>query len=100
MPAVAKKPEVAKKLPAVPESKIKKEKHRLGARALLTRRKFLKRAVIGKRRRENLLRAEKYAKEYIKAEHDLIDQKRAAKKEGSYFVPGEAKLAFVIRIRG
>ena len=39
-------------------------------------------------------------KEYRKAERDLIEAKRAAKKDNSFFVPAEPKLAFVVRIKG
>lgn len=45
-------------------------------------------------------RAEKYIKEYRTVEKQEIDLIRSAKKEGSVIVPAEAKLAFVIRIRG
>jgi len=44
--------------------------------------------------------AVKYAAEYAKEDQDLIDNKRAAKKAGNFFVEGEAKIAFVIRTRG
>merc|ERR1719469_1577383 len=44
--------------------------------------------------------AEKYAAEYAAADAALIKGKRDAKKAGSFFVEGEAKIAFVIRIRG
>ena len=44
--------------------------------------------------------AEKYAKEYAAEEKSVIDAKRAAKKAGNFFVEPEAKIAFVIRIRG
>ena len=47
-----------------------------------------------------LANAEKYAKEYAAAEQALIDGKRKAKKEGSFFVEGEPKVAFLIRIKG
>ncbi len=45
-------------------------------------------------------RAEKYIKEDRTVEKQEIDLIRSAKKEGSVIVPAEAKLAFVIRIRG
>ena len=45
-------------------------------------------------------RAENYVKEYRTQEQDVIRMKRQAKKVGNFYVPGEAKLAFVIRIRG
>ena len=44
--------------------------------------------------------AEKYFNEYQKADSDLIAAKRDAKAKGSFFVEGEAKVAFIIRIRG
>ena len=44
--------------------------------------------------------AEKYAKEYEAADQTMIDGKRAAKKAGQFYVEGEAKVAFVIRIKG
>jgi len=44
--------------------------------------------------------AEKYAKEYEAADKATIDGKRAAKKAGQFFVEGEAKVAFIIRIKG
>lgn len=45
-------------------------------------------------------RAEKYIKEYRTKEKQEIRLIRDAKKQGSVIVPAEAKLAFVIRIRG
>jgi len=45
-------------------------------------------------------RAEKYVNEYKAKERDEIRQKHVAKTAGSFYVPSEAKLAFVIRIRG
>merc|ERR1712008_460805 len=45
-------------------------------------------------------RAENYVKEYRDLEREDIRLKRDAMKEGAVIVPAEAKLAFVIRIRG
>lgn len=45
-------------------------------------------------------RAERYVKEYRQKERDEIRLKRQAKNRGNYYIPGEARLAFVIRIRG
>ncbi|XP_055906476.1 60S ribosomal protein L7 [Eupeodes corollae] len=90
----------AKKLPAVPESKLKFAKKRISRRAILTKRKVKRSAVIAIRKRENLIRAEKYSHEYAKADRREIKMKRLAKARGQYYVPGESKLAFVIRIRG
>jgi len=47
-----------------------------------------------------LANAEKYHKEYAAADQALIDGKRKAKKEGKFFVESEAKVAFIIRIKG
>lgn len=100
MTAVDKKKVDAKKLPAVPESKLKTAKKVLSARAIASKRKLIKRTTIKLRVRENFLRAEKYAKEYARADRREIDKRRAAKKAGNYYIPGEARLAFVMRIRG
>lgn len=100
MTKVDKKKAEAKKLPAVPESKLKLQKKRLSARSVLIKRKLKKRTTIALRKRENFLRAEKYAHEYAKAERREITLRRFAKKKGHYYVPAEAKLAFVMRIRG
>lgn len=53
-----------------------------------------------KKTREIFIRAEKYVKAYRAKERDEIRLMREAKKRGNYYIPGEAKLAFVIRIRG
>merc|ERR1711962_1127976 len=45
-------------------------------------------------------RAEKYVKEYRDAERDELRLTREAKKAGNFYVAAEAKLAFVMRIRG
>jgi large subunit ribosomal protein L7e len=45
-------------------------------------------------------RAESYIKEYRDAEREKIRLIRTAKQEGSFYVPAEPKLAFVVRIKG
>jgi large subunit ribosomal protein L7e len=45
-------------------------------------------------------RAEKYVQEYLSSERDEIRMRRQAKALGNFYVPGEAKLAFVVRIKG
>jgi large subunit ribosomal protein L7e len=45
-------------------------------------------------------RAESYVKEYRDAEREKIRLSRLAKQEGSYYVPDEPKLVFVVRIKG
>ena len=45
-------------------------------------------------------RAETYVKEYREAEREKIRLARLSKQEGSFYVPAEPKLVFVIRIKG
>ncbi|KAJ7358993.1 Transducin (beta)-like 3 [Desmophyllum pertusum] len=52
------------------------------------------------KRKDIFKRAEKYVKEYRQQEKDEIRMKRMARKHANFYVPAEAKLAFVIRIRG
>jgi large subunit ribosomal protein L7e len=51
-------------------------------------------------RNEYFKRAEKYVSEYRSMERDVIRQKRIARSTGSFYAEEEAKLAFVIRIKG
>jgi len=51
-------------------------------------------------RRDIFKRAEKYAAEYKRLEANEIRLKRVARNSGSFYVPDEAKIAIVIRIRG
>jgi len=51
-------------------------------------------------RRTVLKRAEKYASEYRKAERNQVRLRRIARNSGNFYVEGDAKLAFVVRIRG
>jgi large subunit ribosomal protein L7e len=45
-------------------------------------------------------RAEKYVKEYRDAEREKIRLSRLSKRDGSFYVPAEPKLVFVVRIKG
>jgi len=51
-------------------------------------------------RRSIFKRAESYVKEYREKSRNLIKFKREAKNAGNFYVEPEAKVAFVIRIRG
>lgn len=55
--------------------------------------RFKKRKVIFKR-------AEQYVREYRAKERDEIRLARQARNKGNYYVPADAKLAFIVRIRG
>eukprot|EP00088_Acartia_fossae_P067629 TRINITY_DN8458_c0_g1_i1.p1 TRINITY_DN8458_c0_g1~~TRINITY_DN8458_c0_g1_i1.p1 ORF type:complete len:244 (-),score=75.79 TRINITY_DN8458_c0_g1_i1:172-903(-) len=88
------------KLPAVPETILKRRKRQAESRALRAKQALKVKADRKAKRTQYFKRAEQYCKEYRKAELDELRLKREAKKEGNFYVPSEPKLAFVIRIRG
>ncbi|XP_020287961.1 60S ribosomal protein L7 [Pseudomyrmex gracilis] len=90
----------AKKLPAVPESVLKRRKAREAVKAARLKISIKNRAAQYKKRKAIFKRAEKYVKEYRQKERDEIKLNRMARLRGNYYIPGEARLAFVIRIRG
>lgn len=84
----------------VPESFLKKRKtvaevkaRRANAAAVQKKKNKTSRKVIFKR-------AEQYVKEYRMADRSLIRLRRQARKNNNFFVEPEAKVIFVIRIRG
>merc|ERR1739848_822310 len=89
-----------KKLPAVPETILKRRKrqqeNRAARAAALAKDRVARRA----KRVDIFKRAEKYVKEYRDRERDELRLTREAKKAGNFYVPAEPKLAFVMRIRG
>lgn len=89
-----------KGLPAVPESVLKHRKRRLAARHAKLQSQVKRRSDDIKKKKNIFKRAEQYVKEYRIKERDEIRLVRQARSRGNYYVPGEAKLAFVIRIRG
>jgi large subunit ribosomal protein L7e len=52
------------------------------------------------RRKIIFKRAEKYVKEYRSQEKEEVRLKRVARAAGDYYVPGQAKVYFAIRIKG
>lgn len=88
------------KQPLVPESVLKKRRTLDQIKA--------KRAALAQAEKKNrkvkrdiaFKSAEKYVKEYRAMENSMIRLRRQAKAAGNFYVPPEAKLAFVIRIRG
>lgn len=97
----ATKPAAAgKKLPAVPESKLKDAKRRLSTRGSLLLRKRVLKSRLALRKRQNLIRAERYTRTYLKLQRNVIEEARAAKKAGNIYIPERPKVALVIRIRG
>lgn len=89
-----------KKLPAVPESKLKDGKRRLTTRSTLLIRKRVLKSKVNLRKRQNLIRAERYTRTYLKLQRTVIDQAREAKKAGNIYIPERPKVALVVRIRG
>merc|ERR1712107_225992 len=89
-----------KKLPAVPETILKRRKRQSENRAARAAALAKARVARKQKRVEIFKRAEKYVKEYQNRERDELRLAREAKKEGNYYVPAEPKLALVIRIRG
>merc|ERR1712223_529320 len=89
-----------KKLPAVPETILKRRKRQQENKA--TRAASLAKDRVARRakRVEIFKRAEKYVKEYRDRERDELRLFREAKKSGNFYVAAEPKLAFVMRIRG
>ncbi|XP_067047570.1 large ribosomal subunit protein uL30-like [Acropora muricata] len=89
-----------KKIPRVPETLLKKRKkfEKLKAAREEAARKEEKK----QQEKEKIIfkKAEQYVMEYRRQEDDELRIKRTARKDGNFYVPAEAKLAFVIRIRG
>merc|ERR1712002_810200 len=88
------------KLPAVPETILKRRKKQAENRALRAKEAVKAKVARKTKRAEIFKRAEKFAKEYQDQERDEIRLRRDARKEGNYYVPSDARLAFVMRIRG
>jgi len=91
---------MAPKLPAVPETILKRRKRQAEARANRAKEDAAAKIARKAKRVDIFKRAEKYAKEYQDEERQEIKLKRDAKKEGDFYVAADPKLAFVMRIRG
>lgn len=84
----------------VPETILKRRKRRAEQRAKVNVRKAKLALKARKKKLEIFKRAEKYVKEHRQRVRQEIQLKREARKAGNFYVPDEARLAFVIRIRG
>jgi len=93
-------PAAGKKLPAVPESILKRRKNNAVSKVAQLQRAAKQRRLVRNKKVKIFKRAEQYVKEYRQKERDEIRLVRQAKNQGNYYVPAEPKLAFVIRIRG
>jgi large subunit ribosomal protein L7e len=83
-----------------PESVLKKRKTVDQLKAKAAADKVQQRKTNKTQRRTIFKRAEKYVKEYRETERSLIRFRRQAKNNGGYYIDPEAKLVFVVRIRG
>jgi len=84
----------------VPETLLKKRKsHEKSAADKIAALKKKHKAAREKRR-EIFKRADQYVKEYRSKERSEISYRRQARAAGNFYVPAEAKLAFVVRIKG
>ncbi|KAK4547554.1 60S ribosomal protein L7 [Oleoguttula mirabilis] len=84
----------------VPETLLKKRKSQDKERADKAEERETKKKANKQKREQIFKRAESYVKEYRDGEREKIRLARVAKQEGSYYVPAEPKLVFVIRIKG
>ncbi|KAK4250611.1 ribosomal protein L30, ferredoxin-like fold domain-containing protein [Corynascus novoguineensis] len=84
----------------VPETLLKKRKSQEKARAERAAEQEKQKKANKEKRGVIFKRAEKYVKEYRDAEREKIRLARVAKQDGSFYIPAEAKLIFVIRIKG
>ncbi|KAK4396718.1 60S ribosomal protein L7-2 [Sesamum angolense] len=84
----------------VPESVLKKQKR--AEEWALAKSKEVEEAKTKKAETRKLIckKARQYAKEYEQQEKELIQLKREARLKGGFYVNPEAKLLFIIRIRG
>jgi large subunit ribosomal protein L7e len=92
--------EIEKHKEFVPENVTKKKK-RDGAQVEARKARRTKaKGTAQERRKEYALRGEKYATEYKQKAQSMVDEKRKARAAGGFYVPAEAKVALVVRIRG
>ncbi|KAL8871069.1 MAG: hypothetical protein Q9174_003021 [Haloplaca sp. 1 TL-2023] len=84
----------------VPETLLKKRKSQEKAREEQSAEREKKKKALKEKRGVIFKRAESYVKEYRDAERERIRLSRLSKQDGSYYVPAEPKLVFVVRIKG
>ncbi|KAI4275414.1 MAG: hypothetical protein Q9205_003669 [Flavoplaca limonia] len=84
----------------VPETLLKKRKSQEKAREEQSAEREKKKKARKEKRGVIFKRAESYVKEYRDAEREKIRLTRLSKQNGSYYVPAEPKLVFVVRIKG
>ncbi|EKX73194.1 60S ribosomal protein L7, putative [Theileria equi strain WA] len=85
---------------SVNEGLRKKMEHNAKLRALEAKELARLRELKHKRHVALKQRALKYAEEYLQQEKELVELRRKAKAEGSFYKEPEAKVVFVVRIKG
>jgi large subunit ribosomal protein L7e len=88
------------KLPPVPEAVLKRRKRNLEKAAVLKKKTLENRKVAVTKRRVIFKKAETYVREYKKTASEALRLKRQARRNNNFYVPPQAKVALVIRIRG
>jgi large subunit ribosomal protein L7e len=86
--------------PMVPESVLKKRRALEGIAAGKATAAQAAKQDRATKRKEMFVRAQKYDAEYKAADAEGVQLRREARKAGNFYVPAEAKLAVVMRIRG
>ncbi|EGR30672.1 hypothetical protein IMG5_126280, partial [Ichthyophthirius multifiliis] len=94
------KKKVQKMAKFVPENVQKKQQRDEKLRKSALEARKTRSALMKQRKAEWTSKAQKYESEYVAQERRVVEEKRKARKSGSFFVPAEPKVAFVIRIRG
>ena len=89
-----------KKVPPKPEGLKKKEERDQKIANALREMREKRRAANTTKRNELLARVQKYEVDYKNATNAELNARREAKLSGQIHVPAEAKIAFVVRIRG
>jgi len=84
----------------VPETLLKKRKSQEKAREERSAELEKKKKAQKEKRGVIFKRAEKYVKEYRDQEREKIRLQRLSKQDGSFYIPAEDKLVFVVRIKG
>ncbi|KAH3903455.1 60S ribosomal protein uL30 SCDLUD_001095 [Saccharomycodes ludwigii] len=83
-----------------PESQLKKSKAQQKTAEQLAAERVARKAANQEKRKVILARNAAYQKQYTEAERAVVKAKRDARSSGSYYVPAEHKLVFVVRIKG
>ena len=86
--------------PSVPENILKKTQRDAKLLKHMADQRAAAKAARAVARKAAAASATAYAAEYAAEDKKIIDAKRAAKKNGDFYVDAQAKIAFVVRTRG